>query len=201
MARFLIVGAAIAAAVQTFVPNTVVDRVASLPVLSLIAMMALAFLMSLCSESDAFVAASFVSFGPAAQLAFLVFGPMVDMKLAALYVGTYERGFLRVVIIAVGRHDARGHDVGAGGVRMTRWSHARVAAGLAIAAWAALFWFLLATDRTMLYLSTRTAWLVPMGAIIASVAAVGGSRRRACPTPNPSEAVRRGPWASWCCRS
>jgi uncharacterized membrane protein YraQ (UPF0718 family) len=101
MARFLIVGAAIAPAVQTFVPNSVVDRVAHLPVISLIAMMALAFLMSLCSESDAFVAASFVSFGPAAQLAFLVSGPMIDTKLSALYVGTYERGFLRVVIIAV----------------------------------------------------------------------------------------------------
>jgi uncharacterized membrane protein YraQ (UPF0718 family) len=101
MARFLIVGAAIAAAVQTFVPQSIVDRVASLPVLSLVAMMALAFLMSLCSESDAFVAASFVSFGPAAQLAFLVSGPMVDAKLSALYVGTYERGFLRVVILAV----------------------------------------------------------------------------------------------------
>ena len=101
MARFLIVGAAIAAAVQTFVPNSIVDRVASLPVLSLVAMMALAFLMSLCSESDAFVAASFVSFGPAAQLAFLVSGPMIDTKLSALYLGTYERGFLRVVIIAV----------------------------------------------------------------------------------------------------
>ena len=65
-------------------------------------MMALAFLLSLCSESDAFVAASFVQFGPAAQLAFLVFGPMVDMKLGALYVGTYSRGFLRTVIVTVG---------------------------------------------------------------------------------------------------
>jgi hypothetical protein len=102
MARFLILGAAIAAAVQTFVPQSIVDRVAHLPILSLVAMMALAFLMSLCSESDAFVAASFVSFGPAAQLAFLVSGPMVDTKLSALYAGTYERGFLRVVIIAVG---------------------------------------------------------------------------------------------------
>lgn len=102
MARFLIVGASIAAAVQTFVPQSIVARVATLPVISLLAMMALAFLMSLCSESDAFVAASFVSFGPAAQLAFLVFGPMVDTKLSALYIGTYERGFLRVVILAVG---------------------------------------------------------------------------------------------------
>ena len=70
--------------------------------LSLVAMMALAFVMSLCSESDAFVAASFTAFGPAPQLAFLVFGPMVDLKLAALYAGTYRQGFLRAVVIAVG---------------------------------------------------------------------------------------------------
>ena len=102
MARFLIMGAALAAAIQTFVPQSIVDGVAGLPVLSLIAMMALAFVMSLCSESDAFVAASFTAFGPAAQLAFLVFGPMVDLKLAALYAGTYRRGFLPAVVIAVG---------------------------------------------------------------------------------------------------
>jgi uncharacterized membrane protein YraQ (UPF0718 family) len=102
MGRFLIAGAALAAAIQTFVPRSVVDGVASLPVLSLLAMMALAFVMSLCSESDAFVAASFTAFGPSAQLAFLVFGPMVDLKLAALYVGTYRRGFLRAVVIAAG---------------------------------------------------------------------------------------------------
>lgn len=101
MARFLIVGAFLAAAIQTFVPQSIVDRVANLPVLSLVAMMVLAFLMSLCSESDAFVAASFVAFGPAAQLAFLVSGPMIDMKLGALYVGTYSRGFFRTVTIAV----------------------------------------------------------------------------------------------------
>jgi uncharacterized membrane protein YraQ (UPF0718 family) len=101
MARFLIVGAAIAAAVQTFVPQSIVDRVAHLPILSLVAMMGLAFLMSLCSESDAFVAASFVAFGPAAQLAFLVSGPMIDMKLGALYLGTYRKGFLRTATIAI----------------------------------------------------------------------------------------------------
>ena len=69
--------------------------------LSLLAMMSLAFILSLCSESDAFVAASFTSFGPSAQLAFLVFGPMVDLKLGALYVGTYSKGFFRTVVIVV----------------------------------------------------------------------------------------------------
>jgi len=101
MGRFLVLGAAIAGAVQTFVPQTLVGKVADLPVLSLVAMMALAFLMSLCSESDAFVAASFTLFGPSAQLAFLVAGPMIDLKLGALYAGTYSKGFLRTVIVVV----------------------------------------------------------------------------------------------------
>src|SRR5213078_2405391 len=101
MGRFLILGAAIAAAVQTFVPQTIVGKVADLPVLSMVAMMALAFLMSLCSESDAFVAASFTQFGPAAQLAFLVSGPMIDLKLGALYAGTFRRGFLPMLVAAV----------------------------------------------------------------------------------------------------
>jgi hypothetical protein len=102
MGRYLVIGAAIAAAVQTLVPQTVLEGVASLPVLSIVAMMVLAFVMSLCSESDAFVAASFVPFGPGPQLAFLVTGPMIDAKLSALYVGTFGRGFLRTVIVAVG---------------------------------------------------------------------------------------------------
>jgi len=47
------------------------------------------------------VAASFVAFGPAAQLAYLVSGPMIDMKLGALYAGTYRRGFVRTATIAI----------------------------------------------------------------------------------------------------
>lgn len=101
MAKFLVIGAAVAGVVQTFLPQTIVEGVAGTPVVSLLAMMGLAFLLSLCSESDAFVAASFVQFGPAAQLAFLVFGPMVDMKLGALYIGTFNRGFFRMVVVAV----------------------------------------------------------------------------------------------------
>ncbi len=102
MGRYLMMGAFAAAALQTFVPQSVIGGVANLPVISLLAMMLLAFLLSLCSESDAFVAASFVQFGVASQLAFLVFGPMVDFKLGALYAGTFNRGFVRTVTLAVG---------------------------------------------------------------------------------------------------
>src|SRR5207237_375284 len=101
MGRFLLVGAIIAAGVQTFVPQTIISVVADTPVLDLLAMLGLAFLLSPCSESDAFVAASFVQFGPAAQLAFLVFGPMMDLKLGALYIGTFNKGFFRMVLITV----------------------------------------------------------------------------------------------------
>ena len=102
MGRYLVIGAVVAATLQTFVPQSVIGAVAQTPVVSLVALMALAFVLSLCSESDAFVAASFVQFGPAAQLAFLVFGPMVDTKLGFLYSGTFTRGFLRTVVLVVG---------------------------------------------------------------------------------------------------
>ncbi len=101
MGRFLVLGAGIAAVVQTFLPSSIISGVAGIPVLDIGVMMGLAFVLSLCSESDAFIAASFVQFGPAAQLAFLVFGPMVDFKLGALYMGTFRRGFFRMLVIAV----------------------------------------------------------------------------------------------------
>jgi uncharacterized protein len=101
LARYLIVGAAVAAALQTFVPQSVIASVSGAPVLDIVALMLLAAALSLCSESDAFVAASFVQFSFAAQLAFLVAGPMFDAKLAALYAGTFGRGFVRTVAIGV----------------------------------------------------------------------------------------------------
>lgn len=102
MGRYLVIGAVVASALQTFVPSSFLGSVADTPILALTAMMLLAYLLSLCSESDAFVAASFVQFSVGAQLAFLVFGPMVDTKLSFLYRGTYTKGFLRTVIIVVG---------------------------------------------------------------------------------------------------
>jgi uncharacterized protein len=101
LARYLIIGVAVAAAVQTFVPQSVIGAVAGAPVLDILAMMLLAAALSLCSESDAFVAASFIQFGFAAQLAFLVAGPMVDAKLGALYAGTFGRRFVWTVAAGV----------------------------------------------------------------------------------------------------
>lgn len=99
MGRFLIFGALVAAALQTLLPQSALEAVGGLPIISLLAMMALAFALSLCSESDAFVAASFVQFGVGPQLAFLVFGPMMDAKLAFLYRATFSKGFLKTVVV------------------------------------------------------------------------------------------------------
>jgi uncharacterized membrane protein YraQ (UPF0718 family) len=101
MGRYLILGVTIAAAIQTFLPESALTSVAGVPVVSIVVMMALAAALSLCSESDAFVAASFVQFGSAAQLAFLVSGPMVDVKLLPLYAGTFRRGFVRAMVAGV----------------------------------------------------------------------------------------------------
>jgi uncharacterized protein len=100
LGRYLLLGAAVAAAVQTFLPQQALAGIAATPIVDAILLMVLAAVLSLCSESDAFIAASFARFGPSAQLAFLVFGPMVDLKLGALYAATFRRR-AAVTIVAV----------------------------------------------------------------------------------------------------
>jgi uncharacterized protein len=102
MGRFLVLGAAVAALLQTVVPQDALSAVADRPVLGALALMALAVALSLCSEADAFVAVSFTAFPLGSQLAFLVLGPVVDAKLAVLYGATFRRRFvLEVLAIAV----------------------------------------------------------------------------------------------------
>jgi uncharacterized protein len=102
MGKFIVLGAAVAAALQTLVPQDLVNGVADAPVLAAVALMALAFALTLCSQADAFVAVSLTAFSPGSQLAFLVFGPVADTKLVLLYGGTFTRGFaVRLVAIAV----------------------------------------------------------------------------------------------------
>lgn len=90
---FLVLGALAAAALNVLVPPTIMDSVAGSAVLSIVAMAVLAIVLCLCSEADAFVAASFTSFSPTSKLVFLVVGPMVDLKLIALQGGTFGRKF------------------------------------------------------------------------------------------------------------
>jgi uncharacterized protein len=104
---FLIVGAATAATLQTVVPRTALDAVAGAGALSVLALAALAVVMAICSEADAFVAASLTGFSLTARLGFMVVGPMVDVKLIALQAGTFGRRFAArfaplTLVVAVG---------------------------------------------------------------------------------------------------
>lgn len=100
MGRFLVLGAAVSAVIQTLIPQELVSSVGGTPVLSALTMMLLAFVLSLCSEADAFVAVSFTAFPLGSQLAFLVIGPLIDAKLAVLYGATFRRGFVPRLILA-----------------------------------------------------------------------------------------------------
>ena len=90
---FLVIGGATAATLQTVVPRSVLDTVAGAGPLAVLATAGLAVVMAICSEADAFVAASLTQFSPVARLVFMVVGPMVDVKLVALQAGTFGRSF------------------------------------------------------------------------------------------------------------
>lgn len=79
--RYLIIGGLMAAGMQTYLPTRVMLTLGSTRILAIVIMLILAFTMSLCSEADAFIGGSLLSlFGTAPVVAFLVFGPMVDIK-------------------------------------------------------------------------------------------------------------------------
>jgi uncharacterized protein len=90
---FLVLGAAAAASINVLVPDRWLQSLAGHAVLSVIALAVLAVLLSLCSEADAFVAASLSQFSLTARLVFLVVGPMVDLKLIAMQTGVFGRRF------------------------------------------------------------------------------------------------------------
>jgi uncharacterized membrane protein YraQ (UPF0718 family) len=102
MGKFLVLGAAFAAGFQTLLPQSIVSGVARTAVIGTLALMAIAFVSSLCSEADAFVAVSFSQFPLGSQLAFLVFGPILDLKLTFLYSAAFRRRFaVNLAVVAV----------------------------------------------------------------------------------------------------
>jgi uncharacterized membrane protein YraQ (UPF0718 family) len=101
MGRFLALGAAAAAFLQTVVPQTLLSGLAGSTVLATIALMALAFMLSLCSEADAFVATAFTAFPLEAQLGFLLVGPVADVKLTVLYGATFRPPFVLPLLAVV----------------------------------------------------------------------------------------------------
>lgn len=92
-AGFLVLGAAAAATFKTIVPAHVMESIGSSLLLSVLLMAGLAFILALCSEADAFVAAAFSTIPVVGKLVFLTVGPAVDVKLFALQAGVFGRKF------------------------------------------------------------------------------------------------------------
>jgi uncharacterized membrane protein YraQ (UPF0718 family) len=61
----------------------------------------MAFGLNLCSEADAFVAASFGQFSFAAKLGFLILGPMLDIKLTAMYMASVPKRIVFTMLLVV----------------------------------------------------------------------------------------------------
>jgi uncharacterized membrane protein YraQ (UPF0718 family) len=96
---FLILGALLAAFTRQRLTHGDIEALSdTYPVLAIVMMMGLAVVLCLCSEADAFVAASFTTMQPAAKLAFLVLGPMLDFKLYMMFTRVYRPRLIWTII-------------------------------------------------------------------------------------------------------
>ena len=100
MGKYLVLGALTSAAFKVFLPWQLIQTLAGSASLSIAVLMLLAVLLCVCSEADAFVAASFVYAPPAAQLAFMAVGPLVDLKLVGMYFSAFSQKVTWMLIIA-----------------------------------------------------------------------------------------------------
>ncbi|MBF0819694.1 permease [Streptococcus acidominimus] len=93
--RYLVFGCLFASLVQVYIPTSILTRIGHNPFTAILLMMLLAFLLSLCSEADAFIGASLLTtFGFAPIIAFLVIGPMIDIKNLIMMNHSFKTGFI-----------------------------------------------------------------------------------------------------------
>ncbi|HGA2251753.1 TPA: permease [Streptococcus agalactiae] len=93
--RYLVFGTLIASAMQIYLPTRVLTTIGHSPITAILVMILLAFILSLCSEADAFIGASLLStFGIAPVMAFLLIGPMIDIKNLMMMVNSFKTRFI-----------------------------------------------------------------------------------------------------------
>ncbi|MGC3955502.1 MAG: permease [Propionicimonas sp.] len=98
----LVAGSMIAGAIQVGIPRNLLVELGSNPVLSVLVLMALAFVVSVCSNVDAFFILGFsATFMPGGIVAFLVFGAMIDIKMLALLRTTFTTRALALIATLV----------------------------------------------------------------------------------------------------
>ena len=102
VAFYFIIGVAITSVFAVGVDHSIIDPLAQSPATSIVTLMIVSALLALCSTTDAFVAASqFTQFSSAAKLAFLLFGPVFDLKLFWLYGLVFKRKFVVILALAL----------------------------------------------------------------------------------------------------
>ncbi|MBP2622929.1 permease [Streptococcus oricebi] len=93
--RYLVFGCLFASLVQVYVPTRILTSISSTPLVAILLLMLLSFLLSLCSEADAFIGSSLLSsFGLAPVLAFLVIGPILDVKNLLMMKNYFKTSFI-----------------------------------------------------------------------------------------------------------
>lgn len=98
----LVIGSALAGAVQVLVPRDALLAIGSNPALSIVAMILLAMIVSICSNVDSFFALSFAAtFTPGSIVAFLLVGPLVDVKMLSLLRTTFRTRVLAALVVIV----------------------------------------------------------------------------------------------------
>jgi uncharacterized protein len=98
--KYLVIGAFLAAFLQVIIPNSWIELVSQNPISSLFAMMLFAFIISVCSNIDAFIGLSLIqSFSVNSILGFLVFGPMIDVKTVVMLKNIFTAKFISLLTL------------------------------------------------------------------------------------------------------
>jgi uncharacterized membrane protein YraQ (UPF0718 family) len=98
--QYLVLGAILSSVFQTYVNKDVMQFIGNNSYMAVPFMMILAFILSLCSEVDAFIARTFITqFSSGSILAFLIFGPMLDIKNALMLGGYFKTRFVIKVMV------------------------------------------------------------------------------------------------------
>ena len=100
LAGYFLIGVLLAATLKTFFSGHL-DQLGNGILSGPLTLMLTAFVLSLCAEADAFVAASFTSFDLPAKLAFLVLGPMLDIKLLLMFRAVFRPSFIVILCAAL----------------------------------------------------------------------------------------------------
>jgi uncharacterized protein len=100
--RYLVIGTFIAALMRSTIDMNTFLNLTNTPWLAILLMMTMAVLLNLCSEADAFIAASFRGLLPdSAQMAFMILGPMLDVKLILMYFSVFRKRVIISLIVTI----------------------------------------------------------------------------------------------------